>query len=64
MKFVCYEFGNFLAISNPGMAKTTAKASDSEDCDDLPELVDCTDDEVRNGFLRRKIFTFYLLVLC
>ena len=45
MEFLCNEFGNFLAISNPGMAKTTSKASDS-DCDDLPELVDCTDDEV------------------
>lgn len=40
------KFGNFLAILNPGMTKTTAKASDSEDSDDLPELVDCTDDEV------------------
>ena len=46
IQFIRNEFGNFLAISNPGIAKTTAKASDSEDCDDLPDLVDCTDDEV------------------
>ena len=46
MKFIWNEFENILPISNPGMAKTTAKASDSDDSDDLPELVDCTDDEV------------------
>ena len=43
MEFICNEFGHFLAISNPGMAKTTAETSDSESCDDLPELLDLTD---------------------
>lgn len=46
MEFICIEFGNFLVVLNLGMVKIILKVSDSEDCDDLLELVDCMDDEV------------------
>ena len=37
-----------LAIFNTGMAKTTTEDSDTDESyDSLPELVACTDDEVR-----------------
>ena len=41
-----------LAIFNTGMAKTTTEDSDTDESyDSLPELVACTDDEVRKLIL-------------
>ena len=60
MRFICNEFGNFLAISNPGMAQTAAKASNSEDTDYLPELADWTDDEVTTFYEEQFSLFIYL----